>query len=160
MKETTNLFYEDAKFSKQIYIVLTILLYIVAVIGIISIIIFSIIVPVDSLMHTSITLEKVSINVLFLIMAIIFNVYVARSYKFKYYIEITNDNIKIFIKDKVKIYSTLGFKDYIIVQEHTSYSKFKLQFDSDQLFITTRKQNELKLTLDKIKKFINSSTFN
>lgn len=146
------MFYEDAKFSKQIYIVLAVLLYIGAVIGTISIIIFSLIVPVDSLMHTSITLDKVLTIVFCLMMAIIFNVFIARSNKFKYYIEITNDNIKIFIKDEVKIYSTSGFTDYIIVKEHSSYSEFKLQFDSNQIFITTRKQNELKKALDKIKK--------
>ena len=151
MNDTTDLFYEDAKFIKKIYTLITVLLYIGAVISSIIMLTLSIIDHVESQVHTSITLERVLTNAFYLIMAIILNVYVANADKFRYYIEITNDNIKIFIKDEVKIYSTLDFKDYIIVKEHTTYSKFKLQFDLNDVFITTRKPNELKLALDRLK---------
>jgi|SRR5690554_940841 len=159
MKKQQYLFNEDVKKLKQIFIALMILFFIGAITNLIVIIVFSWIIPKDSILHRDMDGITIFITILCWFMTIYLYVYVMRAEKFKYYITITEKEFNVLIKDSLKTFNVIDLVDYEIVKEFPNFSEFKIQFDDvNTIFITTKKTKELKTVLDNLMKINKNST--
>ena len=151
MNERINLFYEDAKKQKLHFLIFTILFYVGAAMGVFAIILYRLISPASLLAYYQPDGEDIIVTVLCSVFAICFNVFVVKAQRFKYYIMMTENEIKFFTKGKLYTYKIADLKKYEFVKEKQRATEIKLSFAGDiYVFIVTRKPQELKNILERI----------
>jgi hypothetical protein len=148
MKKENCLFYEDNNKYKQAFRLVMILSYMCFGAGLLSMILFLIIPGNEAFPHEPVTINKVVLLILWLLLAVLINIYIVKGRIFKVFVAIASDKVVTMNKELYE-YKIADIAKCAVVRENTRTSKILITLNDDKAWLLiVRDAEKFKNVLD------------